>query len=79
MPEEVKRPASQPQRSTNITMMAAFNSVDGRYDDIYLSNYVALHIKDVLARVPGVGGADHGRQKLWDADLAGSGQIASVN
>ena len=56
LPEEVKRYGiTTRKRSTNITMMAAFNSVDGRYDDIYLSNYVALHIKDVLARVPGVG------------------------
>ncbi|MEI6797296.1 MAG: hypothetical protein WCK39_10565, partial [Methanomassiliicoccales archaeon] len=28
---------------------------DGRYDDLYLSNFASLRVKDALARVPGVG------------------------
>lgn len=71
LPEEVKRNGiTTTKRSTNIAMLVAFHSPDGRYDDIYLSNYINLHIKDVLARVPGVGevnvmGAKNYGMRIW--------------
>jgi hydrophobic/amphiphilic exporter-1 (mainly G- bacteria), HAE1 family len=56
LPEEVKRYGVKTQkRSTNMTMILAFESPDERYDSVYLSNFVNLRIKDVLSRVPGVG------------------------
>lgn len=56
LPEEVIREGvTTRKRSTNIAMMVSFYAIDGRYDDIYMSNYVTLNVKDVLARVPGVG------------------------
>ena len=57
LPEEVKRLGVTTQKqSSNITLVASLVSPDGRYDEIYMSNYITLHIKDVLVRVPGVGG-----------------------
>ncbi len=71
LPEEVKRYGIVTQKqSTNFTMIISFLSPDSRYDEIYLSNYINLRIKDVLSRVPGVGkveifgGKDYG-MRLW--------------
>ena len=35
-------------------MIVNLISPDGRYDDIYLSNYATINLKDELLRVPGV-------------------------
>ena len=43
------------KRSPDILMGLAINSPNGRYDQLYLSNYALMQIKDELARVPGVG------------------------
>lgn len=43
------------KRSPDIMMTVSINSPDGRYDQLYLSNYAALHVRDELARLPGVG------------------------
>lgn len=71
LPEEVKRHGIVTQkRSTNFAMITSFLSLDGRYDEIYISNYINLYVKDVLSRVPGVGkveifgGKDFG-MRIW--------------
>jgi multidrug efflux pump len=43
------------KRSPDILMGLAINSPSGRYDQLYLSNFALMQIKDELARVPGVG------------------------
>ena len=43
------------KRSPDILMGLAIISPDGRYDQLYLSNYAVLQLKDELARLPGVG------------------------
>jgi multidrug efflux pump len=43
------------KRSPDILMGLALNSPDGRYDQLYLSNFALMQVKDELARVPGVG------------------------
>src|SRR5947209_10306637 len=43
------------KRSPDILMGLAINSPNGRYDQLYLSNYALMQIKDELARLPGVG------------------------
>jgi multidrug efflux pump len=43
------------KRSPDILMGIALVSPHGRYDQLYLSNYAVLQIKDELARVQGVG------------------------
>jgi len=71
LPEEVKRLGVMTQKqSSNITLVASLISPDGRYDDIYMSNYVNLRMKDELLRVPGVGnimvfGSKDFAMRLW--------------
>ena len=42
------------KKAPDILMAVAINSPDGSYDQLYLSNYAILQIKDELARLPGV-------------------------
>jgi multidrug efflux pump len=42
------------KRSPDILLVIALNSMDGSRDQLYLSNYALMHIKDELARMPGV-------------------------
>ena len=77
LPEDVKRVGVVVQKqSTSIVMivsvfdpLARTNPEQAR-DDTYLSNYISLKLKDVLARVPGVGlaqvfdGKDYG-MRIW--------------
>ncbi|MCG6928289.1 MAG: multidrug efflux RND transporter permease subunit [Acidobacteria bacterium] len=71
LPEEVNRQGVKVEkRSTQMILMAALNSPDGRYDDVYLSNYATTRIKDVLGRVEGVGkvnifGAKDFGMRVW--------------
>ena len=56
LPEEVKRTGVTTQKkSTNFVQMIELHSPDGKFDELFLSNYAALNVQDVLARVPGVG------------------------
>src|SRR5262245_23255488 len=43
------------KRSPDILMGMALNSPNGRYNQLYLSNFALMQIKDELARVQGVG------------------------
>ncbi|MHC4130888.1 MAG: multidrug efflux RND transporter permease subunit [Planctomycetota bacterium] len=71
LPEEVRRQGVKTEKkSTNLTLMVNLISPDGRFDEIYLSNYINLYIKDVLSRVPGVGsvtvfGAKDYGMRIW--------------
>jgi multidrug efflux pump len=42
------------KRTPDLLLIVNLFSPDGRYDDIYLSNYATIHLKDELLRVPGV-------------------------
>ena len=56
LPEEVRRLGVTTLKSSpDLTMVVHLLSPDGRYDDIYVRNYATLQVKDVLARIPGVG------------------------
>ncbi|HEX3896909.1 MAG TPA: efflux RND transporter permease subunit [Rudaea sp.] len=56
LPQDVQRlGVTTAKASPDITMAVFVTSPDGRYDQTYLSNFVALHIKDELARLDGVG------------------------
>lgn len=71
LPEEVRRlGVTTKKKSTNFAMMINLISTDGRYDDVYLSNYGTLNIRDELSRVPGVGdvqvlGAGEYSMRVW--------------
>lgn len=43
------------KKSPNILLVVNFYSPSGKYDDLYLSNYATIHVKDELFRLPGVG------------------------
>ena len=56
LPQDVQRlGVTTAKASPDITMAVFITSPDGRYDQTYLSNFSTLHIKDELARLPGVG------------------------
>ncbi len=56
LPEEVKREGvNTKKKSPNIILIASLYSPDDRFDEIYMSNYATLNIKDTLSRIPGVG------------------------
>ncbi|MBX9580204.1 MAG: efflux RND transporter permease subunit [Gemmataceae bacterium] len=42
------------KRSPELLLTISFNSPDGTYDQLYLSNYASLHIKEELIRLPGI-------------------------
>jgi len=71
LPEEVRRQGIKTEKkSTNLTLMVNLISPDNRYDQIYMSNYINLYIKDSLARIPGVGsitvfGAKDFGMRIW--------------
>jgi len=71
LPQEVQRLGVKTQKkSTDANLYIGFYSPDGRYDDIFLANYVALRVKDEVARVPGVGevqafGAGDYSMRIW--------------
>jgi len=56
LPEDVQRLGVQVRKSTpNILLAVHLYSPDSSRDTLYISNYATLHVKDVLARLPGVG------------------------
>jgi hydrophobe/amphiphile efflux-1 (HAE1) family protein len=56
LPEEVRTlGVTTVKSSPDLTMVIHLVSPDSRYDMVYLRNYGLLQVKDVLARIPGVG------------------------
>jgi multidrug efflux pump len=56
LPEVIRQTGVTTQKkSPDILMGLALNSPDGRYDQLYLSNYALMQIKDELVRIQGVG------------------------
>jgi hydrophobe/amphiphile efflux-1 (HAE1) family protein len=71
LPEDVQRLGVQVRKAIPTILLAVhLYSPDKSRDTLYLSNYATLHIKDVLARLPGVGDVQFqgGRQyamRIW--------------
>ncbi|MDB6115290.1 MAG: transporter, hydrophobe/amphiphile efflux family, partial [Lacunisphaera sp.] len=56
LPEEVRRlGVTTTKASPDLLMVVHLFSPDNRYDDIYVRNYATLQVRDVLARLQGVG------------------------
>ncbi len=56
LPEEVKRQGvTTKKKSPSILMCVNLISPDKRYDQLYLSNYATIQVKDALARLEGIG------------------------
>ena len=59
LPEEARRIGVTTRKSSpDLLMVVHLLSPDGRRDRLYLSNYALLRIRDVLARLDGVGGVN---------------------
>ncbi|MGS4946477.1 efflux RND transporter permease subunit [Meridianimarinicoccus sp. RP-17] len=43
--------------STNMLLVAVLDSPGGTHDEVFLSNYASINLRDALSRVPGVGEA----------------------
>ncbi|MGE3171387.1 MAG: efflux RND transporter permease subunit [Planctomycetota bacterium] len=71
LPEEVRRQGVTVEKgSTSFLQVVAFTSPDGRYDDLFTSNYVTLHVLDELKRLPGttnvqIFGAKDYAMRVW--------------
>ncbi|MFT3762987.1 MAG: multidrug efflux RND transporter permease subunit [Pseudoxanthomonas sp.] len=85
LPEDVRRQGVTVQKqSPTFLMVVHLTSPDGKYDTLYLRNYARLHVKDALARIPGVGdaqvfgGGDYAMRAWLDPDkVAARGLTAS--
>ena len=59
LPEEAKRQGvTTKKKSTSMLSMVSVYSPDGTYNDIFLSNYSSINLRDTLARVDGVASVD---------------------
>ena len=84
LPEDVRRQGvTTAKQSPTFLMVVHLTSPNGTYDTLYLRNYARLHIKDALARLPGVGeaqifgGGDYAMRAWLDPDrLASRGLTA---
>jgi len=71
LPEEVKRYGVTTEKSLpNILMLIAVTSEDGRFNQHWLGNYALINIKDILARIKGIGrvnviGASDYSMRIW--------------
>ena len=71
LPLEVRRQGVTVERgSSSFLQVLAFYSPDGRYDDLFTSNYVTLNVLDELKRLPGttnvqIFGAKDYAMRVW--------------
>ena len=71
LPEEVRRSGVQVRKnSPDMLLIVHMVSPDNTYDQVYISNYALLNVRDVLARVQGVGevnafGAREYSMRVW--------------
>jgi multidrug efflux pump len=71
LPLEVRRQGVTVEKgSSAFLQVLAFYSPDGRYDDIFISNYVTLNVLDELKRIPGttqvqIFGAKDYAMRIW--------------
>jgi The (Largely Gram-negative Bacterial) Hydrophobe/Amphiphile Efflux-1 (HAE1) Family len=55
LPEEVRRQGVTVQKSApSFLQIVTVDSPDGRYDELFVSNYAAVNIVDELRRIPGI-------------------------
>ncbi|MEJ2534941.1 MAG: multidrug efflux RND transporter permease subunit [Gammaproteobacteria bacterium] len=71
LPEEVRRIGVTTEKSSpDLMMVVHLQSPDDRFDQLYISNYALLQVRDVLARIGGVGnitvfGAREYAMRVW--------------
>jgi multidrug efflux pump len=71
LPQEVRRQGVTVEKgSSAFLQVLAFHSPDGRYDDLFTSNYVSLNVLDEIKRIPGttlvqIFGAKDYAMRIW--------------
>ncbi len=56
LPEEVRREGVKvKKKSPSIILIASLFSSDDRYDELFMSNYATLRLRDTISRIKGVG------------------------
>jgi len=71
LPDEVRQYGVTTQKQSPTPLMyVSLYSPDNRYDSLYLRNYLTLHVKDELSRIPGIGdvglyGAGDYAMRIW--------------
>ncbi|MGH8046207.1 MAG: efflux RND transporter permease subunit [Chthoniobacterales bacterium] len=71
LPEEVRRIGVNVDKSSpDLLLVVHLDSPDGRYNQLYISNYAFLQVRDVLRRIDGVGqinvvGAREYSMRIW--------------
>ncbi len=91
LPEEVRRIGVTTLKSSpDMTLLVHLFSPDGRFDEVYVRNYATLQVRDVLARLPGVGqvqlfGSGDYSMRIWldpnkmaSRNLTASDVVASI-
>ncbi len=86
LPEEVRRiGVTVNKQSPDLTMVVHLISTGNKYDEIFVRNYASLQVKDVLARIPGVGqvalfGSGDYSMRIWlDPEKAASRNITATD
>ena len=81
LPSEVKAGGvTTKKKSPNVMLVVNLFSPDDRYDQLYLSNYATIQIKDALARLDGVGDvAFFGQQDYSMRVWLDPEKLASIN
>ncbi len=87
LPEEVKRYGLSVKKSTGGPglLMISINSPNKSYDNLFISNYADIYIKDELARIKGVGsvsvfGSANYSMRIWlDADKMASYGLSATD
>ena len=71
LPQEVRRQGVTVEKgSSSFLQVIAFTSPDGRYDSLFVSNYVTLNVLDAIKRIPGttnvqIFGAKDYAMRIW--------------
>lgn len=75
LPEEVSRQGvSVKKQSSNMLLILSLYSPNGSYDELFLSNYASINLRDAIGRIDGVGDAqilgarDYGMRVWLDPD-----------
>ena len=86
LPSEVQRIGVMTEKATpDFIMVVHLVSPNDRYDQLYLSNFAKLHVKDELARIAGVGsvqvfGAGEYSMRVWlDPNRLASRQLTTTD
>ena len=71
LPDEVQRQGlTVAKKSTAMLLVISLSSPNGRYDDLFISNFATLRLRDEISRLNGVGdvevyGADQYSMRMW--------------